>query len=409
MSVTITDTPDTYTPAYNENIFVATSTAVAQPNFRFRCEVQDDTLTTLATVEVFPDANNNMVFDAHRIVENYVTSNPTLTAMTELSMCAASFKQYRLKITERYGATLANHSSGASGGIYAFNAAQRWRDFTSWNKDTYFIKTGNTVNFLTNCPDNQNIYSNENAFLHFGVQENLLAKRARVRTYNSAGALIQTVLIKNNYYNISLNDGGHIMRMPAGWNLNSITGGNIVMGAQPIITSSVSSWVIDIVDTDSGEDVTAVLTETKTLTAQTECTPHDSYRVHFLNALGGFDSFTFNRGHSQKDAIMKKTFEPVYGAVSGGLWSYAKTNQRYKDFYIESEETLKLNSDWITDEQSAWLRELVESPEIYYELNGVMYSAHVKNADYTTKLHVTDPIFNLEIELETTKDIRQRW
>ena len=68
MSISITDTPQTITPAYNENIFVATSTAVAQPNFRFRCEVQDDTLTTLATVEVFPDANNNMVFDAHRIV-----------------------------------------------------------------------------------------------------------------------------------------------------------------------------------------------------------------------------------------------------------------------------------------------------------------------------------------------------
>jgi len=95
--------------------------------------------------------------------------------------------------------------------------------------------------------------------------------------------------------------------------------------------------------------------------------------------------------------------------VSAGAWSYSKTNQRYKDFYIESEETLKLNSDWITDEQSAWLRELVESPEIYYELDGVMYSAHIKNADYVTKLHITEPIFNLEIELETTKDVRQRW
>lgn len=402
MSISITDTPDTYTPAYNENIFVATSTAVAQANFRFRCEVQDDTLTTIATVEVFPDANNNMVFDAHRIVENYVTSNPTLTAMTELSMCAASFKQYRLKITERYGATLANYASGVSGGIYAFNAAQRWRDFTGWNADNYFIKTG-TVNFLTNAPDNQNIYTNENAFLHFGVQSNLLAKYARVRTYDSTGTIIQTVLITNNYWQIAVNDGGHIMRMPAGWNLNSIAA--VASGALPIVTASTASWVIDIVQSDG----TTALTETKTFTAQTECTPHDSYRVHFLNALGGFDSFTFNRGHSQKDAIMKKTFEPVYGAVSGGLWSYAKTNQRYKDFYIESEETLKLNSDWITDEQSTWLRELIESPEIYYELNGVMYSAHVKNADYTTKLHVTDPIFNLEIELETTKDIRQRW
>ena len=402
MSISITDTPDTYTPAYNENMFVATSTQVAQTNFRFRCEVQDSTNTTIATVEVFPDADNNMVFDAHRIVENYVTSNPTLTAITELSPCNESWKQYRLKVTERYGVPLANQASGVTSAIYAFNAAQRWRDFAGYDLDANFIKTGNTANFLTNCPDNQNIYANEKAFLHFGVQTDNLARRLRVKTYNSAGALLQTVLIVNNYYAFN---PGRFVRCPVGWNLNDITAGDIASGAQPIITSSVASWEICVTQSDG----TTVLTETKTFTAQTECTPHDSYRVHFLNALGGFDSFTFNRGHSQKDAIMKKTFEPVYGAVSGGLWSYAKTNQRYKDFYIESEETLKLNSDWITDEQSTWLRELIESPEIYYELSGVFYSAHVKNADYTTKLHVTDPIFNLEIELETTKDVRQRW
>lgn len=402
MSISITGTPQSITPAYNENIFVATSTAVAQANFRFRCELQDDTLTTFATVEVFPDANDNLVFDAHRIIENYVTSNPTLTAMTELTMCPQSFKQYRLKVTERYGATLANHASGVSTGIYAFNAAQRWRDFTSYNLDNFFIKTG-TVQFLTNCPDNQNIYANENAYLHFGVQSNILAKYARVRTYNSSNTLIQTVLITNNYWNISVNDGGHIMKMPAGWNLNSIAA--VASGSLPIVTASCAKWVIDIVQSDG----TTALTEEKTFTAATECTPHTSYRVHFMNVLGGFDSFTFNRGHTQKDAIMKKSFEPVYGSVSGGAWSYAKTNQRKKDYYIESEETLKLNSDWITDEQSTWLRELVESPEIYYETGGVLYSAHIKNADYITKLHVTEPIFNLELELETTKDIRQRW
>jgi hypothetical protein len=224
-----------------------------------------------------------------------------------------------------------------------------------------------------------------------------------VRTYNSSGTLIQTVLIENNYWNVSLNDAGHFMRMPAGWNLNSIAA--VASGSLPIITTSCATWVIDIVQSDG----TTALTETKTFTAQTECTPHTSYRVHFLNALGGFDSFTFNRGHTQKESIMRKDFEPVYGGVSGGLWSYSKTEQRIKDYYIETSETLKLNSDWITDEQSIWLRELVSSPEIYYEDSGVFYSAHIKNAEYTTKLHVTEPIFNLEIELETTKDARQRW
>lgn len=402
MAITITDTPQTITPAYNENMFVATSTNVAQTNFRYKCELQDDTLTTFATVEVFPDANNYMLFDAHRIVESYVTSNPTLTDMTELSMCANSYKYYRLKVTERYGSTLSDGASGVTTGIYAFNAAMKWKDFTGYNFDDYFIKTG-TVQFLTNCPDNQTIYPNEDAFLHFGVQSNLLAKYARIRTYTASGSLAQTILITNNYWNIALNDAGHFMRMPAGWNLNSIT--TLASGTQPIIHSSIASWVIDIVQSDG----TTALTETKTFTAQDECTIYDSYRIHFLNSLGGFDSFTFNRRSTSNNKIDRKTFEPVYGSIVAGEWSYSQTEQRKKDFYIEEEETIKLNSDWITQEQSTWLYELVTSPEIYVEQGGSIYSAHIKTSEYMKRTHPSDKIFNLEMEIELGKNIRQRW
>ena len=71
---------------------------------------------------------------------------------------------------------------------------------------------------------------------------------------------------------------------------------------------------------------------------------------------------------------------------------------------------LMLKSDWINDAESAWLQELVSSPEIYIQLNnGDPYSAHIKNAGYITKQTLTDNLFNLELELELGKDIRQRW
>jgi len=406
MSVSITGTPAFYTPAYNEQVVVASSTQTAQTNFRYRCEIVDNTLTNvLATVDVFPDANNLCVFDAKRVVESYVTSNPTTTSMTELSKCAESFKQYYVKVWERYGTTLTNHSSGITSAVYAFNAAQRWEDFTSWNDDTYFIKSGNVANFLTNAPDSQNIYSNEKAFLHFGVRTSGIARKARIKTYDSSGSLIQTVLIKNNYNNINVNDGGRIMRMPSGWNLNDLSSGEITSGSLPIITASVASWVIDIYD-DSG---LAQLTNTRTYVAAIECTPHTSYRVHFLNALGGFDSFTFNRKHEIKDTITKQSFEPVYGSVSGGTWSYAKTDQRKKDFYIETNQTYKLNSDWISEAQSTWLYELITSPEVYIEIGGSLRSCYVKAAEYVEKIQVSDKIFNLELEIELGKSVRQRW
>lgn len=402
MAITITDTPQTITPAYNENMFVATSTEVAQTNFRFRVEILDSTSTTIATVDVFPDANNNMLFDAHRILESYVTSNPTLTTITELKPCPESWVKYKIKVTERYGATLANYLSATTSFLYAFNASFKWKDFASYDQDDWCIKSGSVVPFLTNSPDTQTIYTNEKAFLHFAVQTDNIARRLRVRTYDINGNLAQTALIVNNYYAF---DPGRFVRCPAGWNLNDITSGDLASGTQPIIHSSIASWVIDIVQSDG----TTALTETKTFTAQDECTIYDSYRIHFLNSLGGFDSFTFNRRSTSNNKIDRKTFEPVYGSIVAGEWSYSQTEQRKKDFYIEEEETIKLNSDWITQEQSTWLYELVTSPEIYVEQGGSIYSAHIKTSEYMKRTHPSDKIFNLEMEIELGKNIRQRW
>lgn len=402
MAITITDTPQTITPAYNENMFVATSTNVAQTNFRYKCELQDDTLTTFATVEVFPDPDSYMLFDAHRIIENFVTSNPTLTAITTPAACAASWKKYKLKITERYGSPLADGANTSSGFLFAYNGSFKWKDFASYNMDEWFIKTGNTVNFLTNAPDTQYIAENEKAYLHFGCQTDNLARRVRVRTYDLNGNLAQTILIINGNYAF---DAGRITRTPAGWNLNDIAAGSIASGTQPFIHTSIGSWKIDITQSDG----TTVLTETKTFTAQDECTIYDSYRIHFLNSLGGFDSFTFNRRSTSNNKIDRKTFEPVYGSIVAGEWSYSQTEQRKKDFYIEEEETIKINSDWITQEQSTWLYELVTSPEIYVEQGGSIYSAHIKTSEYMKRTHASDKIFNLEMEIGLGKNIRQRW
>lgn len=404
MALTIHDTPSEMSPAYNELMFVAGSTKVAQTNFRFRCEVLNDSLATLATVEVFPGPDSYMLFDAHRIIENFVTSNPTLTAITTPAACAASWKKYKLKITERYGSPLADGANTSSGFLFAYNGSFKWKDFASYNMDEWFIKTGNTVNFLTNAPDTQYIAENEKAYLHFGCQTDNLARRVRVRTYDLNGNLAQTILIINGNYAF---DAGRITRTPAGWNLNDIAAGSIASGTQPFIHTSIGSWKIDITQSDG----TTVLTETKTFEARENCSPYTKYRIHFFNAHGGFDSFTFNKKEERKFKIDKSSFEPVYGSIASNLWSYSKTEQRKKDFYIETNETLKLYSDWITETESAWLYDLITSPEIYIEEDNDsdFYSAHIKTSDYTQRNHSSDKIFNLDIELELGKNIRQRW
>jgi hypothetical protein len=76
----------------------------------------------------------------------------------------------------------------------------------------------------------------------------------------------------------------------------------------------------------------------------------------------------------------------------------------------ESNETIKLMSDWISEEESNWLLELMSSPEIYLqEGNELTAVAKIKATNYTKKKEVRDKLFKIEVELELGyDDYRQR-
>ena len=76
MSLIQEATPDLYTPAYNECVFVYSSTNSGQTNFRYKIEVRQTIAgSVIATFNVFPDADGYGIIDIHRILESYVTQN----------------------------------------------------------------------------------------------------------------------------------------------------------------------------------------------------------------------------------------------------------------------------------------------------------------------------------------------
>ena len=67
-------------------------------------------------------------------------------------------------------------------------------------------------------------------------------------------------------------------------------------------------------------------------------------------------------------------------------------------------------SDWITDEESIWLRSMFSSPEIYLELDGEIKALKgIKQNSYDVKEFQYSELFNIEVELEFSIDnYRQR-
>jgi len=61
---------------------------------------------------------------------------------------------------------------------------------------------------------------------------------------------------------------------------------------------------------------------------------------------------------------------------------------------------ITLNSNWITEEESVWLKELVASPSIWLLDDGVLKAINITNSDYSVKTLLNDKVFNLTIECD---------
>ena len=89
-----------------------------------------------------------------------------------------------------------------------------------------------------------------------------------------------------------------------------------------------------------------------------------------FNDLGGFDSFNFK---TTKDAWkFEKEFykQDPKRIQSDGSYVWSNKDREHVQYYTNQKQTIKLVSDWITEEESEWLREMFSSPEMYIEREG---------------------------------------
>jgi len=129
--------------------------------------------------------------------------------------------------------------------------------------------------------------------------------------------------------------------------------------------------------------------------------------IYFFNRKGGFEPFTFNRQNTKHSDIKRDTMQKNLGATTATTWSYNSIDRGTTVFNTEIGDRWKLESDWISDAQSTWLQELVESHEVYYHDGASMIPVTVKNPSTEIKtIKNMEKLFNLSIEIEFSN---KRW
>jgi hypothetical protein len=136
---------------------------------------------------------------------------------------------------------------------------------------------------------------------------------------------------------------------------------------------------------------------------------YQSYNLHFLNRVGGFDTMKFGLVNKRSSEYEKSYFRRNEWQLTGSQMSKVDSYNRYNEsninYNIKHKNNYHLISNWVSGQDYEWLSQLVSSPIVYMEVQGAYFPVTIVNNNYNYKLEISDKLFNFEIDVEIGKNI----
>lgn len=390
MAVTIYDEPQLISPAGNPLVFTFSSNQTAQVNFSFVVEVYIDGLLRI-TQEVFRQFNTLGRIDVSEAVQSTL-SNIRIT--TDLEYDATdSMVEYYIIVYEKYGATPTIQASDTSSTVKAFNGSIEYADYVSWDYSDYDPQLTGSSLFLTYFPRNKRALC--------GLEENFY-----LGYFEQTGLEVATLLV--NIFDINNNNTTY-----ASLTLTSTEFNIINVGPQVLIdnTSLVAADFDDCYYYTVMVELTDQATESFKIYLDSDCKRYETFRLHWLNKLGSFDSFTFGLVSTESATVQSFGYQRDPGVWDGTSYTYPLYAGQKIDFAKTKSEQLVLNSDWINQDVQQWLvNSLYDSPLVYLERdNGTAFEpVKVTNSSYTLKNRRRDGLIQETVSIERTFTYRSQ-
>ena len=382
MAITIITTPNAFMAAYNQVPYTVSSNNTAQPNFNFIVDVNETSGTTnpLARLK-YPvqPSSAQLTFDIGNVLKNYVSydfNNVTSVFGTNTNSRLKYFVQFRelydVSGIPTLSGVLASHPTTPSASSFNF-AGNAIFDFEDYTSTAYNNLNVSGFGYLSNAGSTERIESNQEKFLYW-FDPNAAVKK--IRYVDS---------INDNYdVAISLTAKEHLFSTRAGKYAQ-----DVITGAGYALTNTYKVQLLG---------ATNNVLASRTFSLNTECSQYPTVRLHWMNKLGGFDSFNFNKNTINAMEIERKQFK---APLSIG---YSKQDRLKTNYNTTINDKISINSDWITEQESELLEELATSPVIYLERSATEFVAvNITNTNYEIKTFLTDrKMFNVSFDIEYT-------
>jgi hypothetical protein len=389
MAITVlSGSPQSATPVYNKMLFKVSGSLTSGTNYRYVCDVKNAAgSTTLARLKCdkLPTTSFGF-FDVSRVVETLIAPVKPTLAQVGFADHAGFYSGYRLTFMEEFGATpvvQTGTTTNVSGKI-AFAGNLEQLELADWSGNLYFpnvLEQGVEPFYLT-TPTGRTVYANDYGFLCAGQSGSNVMTRVYVQYFD----------VNLGYREFSVDKpaavSGSIVRFGSGpMNLKALTANDCSDGLDGSVgfpTAEGSFYILIFEDFGAGSFIEQKYTIGP-------CQRFAAQPVHFVNKFGGIDSYTFTLKNRKRANVQRET----YGYNSDVF----ATNTYDKVWNGSFDYVYALQSDYLTDAESAWLIELVRSSQVWLEINGTLEEAVVNTNTYQFVTRRNDKLQQLQIEI----------
>lgn len=404
MALTIYNTPYSYAPAYNQMIFTLSSTNYSQPNFRYFADIYVNGGSEYTRLSCVANPSNKYgVFDVAGIIQTFLTRDADDNTDT-FKQCPNSIVSYEVKFGEQYGVTsgITNYPNLTTSSGYAYNGVFDPLSFLDYDVNKYVLYNINTI-FLTDTPRLVTRIG-EKLTIGFMSQSNVF-RSLKIRCFTATGTLQKTVTIGIPYYALITQNKSIDIDISYDW-LNSLTTGDLTTGTAPIFNSLTSYYIVEIEERTEVSTITR--SEQRTIYIEDYCSKYDPIRFKFMNNYGKYDYFTFTLAKTKNTEIKRNLFKQNPNQWDSTNYNYNRMSRGSSQYETILNDTITIQSDWITEDESVWLEQLMSSPDVYIYDNDELVAVNITNSSYQTKYEKSEQLFNLSISFQYSQNRKRQ-
>lgn len=384
---------------HSDMYFVVSSTNTSQTNFKYVADIYVNA-NLVARLKYYPDPISlKGIINVGNVIRNYWASyfKPNVSSPTLFSYTGSDiYITYEVKFGEEYGGVTYTNLEEVEKTAYNF-----YPDYFNDVITAPLMQTlPSTIYFLTNR-DRINIQFDKNNLL---TQRCFIGYKATVT--NTDVDLNVTVNTYTGNTNVAGYTGSKVTMKDFALLDISPQAINTYLGTSAI-SSSIDRYFIEMYEDDSAIDGIQVVLD---------CQPKSrSLNLHFLNALGGYDTMNFSLVNKESRTGEKKSYSSAEYAYNstGATMDRKNSNNIYyggaTNFWVEQGIAMKLTSNWVNQKEYRWLKELIYSPEVYLEWNNNFLPITITDSTWNEKKTFQDKTFNLELNIELSSKVNSQF